>query len=124
MKLGWIGVMVALGGVYLLRERIFPMVMSQVTRSDSACVALAGYTTTEEDGNQYVSGSVRNDCGQFVNNVTLVFREDRLGGNPDVPSASVQAYVNGLKPGEAKDFKSALPVAPGAAISFDRITAF
>ena len=124
MKSAWIGMIVALGGAYLLREHFFPAVMSRATRSDSDCVALVGYTTTEEDGRQYVTGSVRNDCGQRVNSVTVLFREDRPGANPDLPSVSVQAYVRSLKPGEAKDFKSALPIAPDAAISFDRISAF
>lgn len=124
MKPAWIGVIVALAGAYLLRVHIFPAVMSQATRSDSDCVALVGYTATEEDGHQYVTGSVRNDCGQFVSSVTVSFKQDGPGANPDLPSASVQAYVIGLKPGEAKDFKSALPMAPDATIRFDRITAF
>jgi hypothetical protein len=124
MKFSWIGVIVAVGGAYLLREHIFPAVMSRAARSDSDCVALVGYTTTEEDGHQYVTGSVRNDCGQFVNSVTVVFRENPPGANPDWPQASAQAYIGRLKPGETKDFKSALPMPPDATISFDRLTAF
>lgn len=91
----------------------------------ASCVAMLGNTMREdENGANYVVGSVRNDCDRRIGMVTVLFKIEGASSDSFGRGASAYAYVNGLKPHETREFKSAVPIGKNEFVHFDKINAF
>lgn len=125
MKAGIIGLIVILGIGYAIRS-VFQHTMASVTTGSSlACLEVLGSTTAEEEGRTYIVGSIHNNCDRSFSNVTVTFKLDRTpGAFESFSEGGAYAYARDVKAGEAKEFKSALPVAKDATFRFDGINAF
>ena len=89
------------------------------------CIDVLGHTTSEQDGATYIIGSVKNGCDRSFSNLTVVFKVDpQSGPMGNLPEGFAQAYVRDIKPGDIRDFKSALPVPREATFRLNGINAF
>jgi hypothetical protein len=110
---------------YVLGEGVRKVVTTASKDRVAECLTLAGSTTREEQGSTYIIGSVRNRCETRFSHVTVVFKLDRRDSKvTSLPEASIMAYLNGVKAGETREFKSAFRIDKNTSCRFDRITAF
>jgi hypothetical protein len=97
----------------------------KATTSAASCLALAGSTTSEEDGHTFIIGNIRNNCDHKVGSVTVSFKLDRPPG-PQQPFSEgiAYAYARDVAPGETRRFKTAVMIPKRATYHFDKINAF
>ena len=100
-------------------------VIPRSTGKSPGCLAMAGNTTSLQDGQTFIIGNVRNNCDYKFSNVTVVFKVDRSSRPADnLPPAIVYAYNSDVKPGETRRFKTAFPISKNAIYRFDGIKAY
>ena len=98
---------------------------SRATGKAPACLALVGNTTREEEGLTYIVGSVKNSCDSEFSHVTVVFKLDReRGPTESLPEGIAYAYSRDVKPGETREFKTAMPVSKNSVYHFGEINAY
>ena len=149
-----LGLLIALVAVrYALREGLRSLVTSVTTDKAATCLVMLGNTTREEEKFTYIVGSIKNNCDQKFGQVTIAFKLDRSSGstvglpeaiNPygsrvqsgqtqkfkpsgstiDLPEALVFAYSSDVKPGETRNFKTAMHISANSTYRFDGIKAF
>ncbi|HTS61765.1 MAG TPA: hypothetical protein VMH28_07055 [Candidatus Acidoferrales bacterium] len=125
IALGVLGLLAILAVRSLIQNQYENVMAGVATGDASKCLAMAGNTTSEEDGRTYIVGSVRNTCTREIRQVTIAFKLDRQrDAKADLPGAPVFAYVNDVKAGETRRFKTAFPVGKDAIYRFDGFNAF
>jgi len=103
------------------RNRFVP----SVTGSGAQCLELTGSTTRDQDSGTYIVGSFRNNCDRPYPQVTVSFKLERPSGpTRDLPEAVVSAYERDVKPGETRNFKTAMPVPRNTIFRLDSISGF
>jgi hypothetical protein len=132
-----------LGAGYVARTWFRDYFVSMVTNKASTCLEMLGNSTTEEEGQTYITGSIKNNCDRSFGSVTIVFKvdqssrpsEDQQEGGPteglatgvptvDLPEGFAYAYSRDVKAGEVREFKTAISVSRNSSYRFDEINAF
>jgi hypothetical protein len=118
---GFIAVLAVLVAGYVFRNWI----QQKLTASNTTCLELAGSTTTEENGQTYIVGSIKNNCDKNYGNVTVSFKidsNDNPGGFPQ--GGMALAYGRDIQSGTTWEFKTQMPIPRGSTYRLDEITAF
>src|SRR5262249_46376293 len=128
---GIAGVLAAVALLLVVREFVGAKLreMLQSAGAPVNCIQFVGSTTSEENGVNYVVGSVRSSCDRTYSSVTISFLADRQNSasaprNSELSPAPFFAYVRNLKPGATEEFRSALPVSRSVSYRFEAISAF
>jgi len=109
---------------YVTRHLFRSFITSATSDHAAACLEMLGSTTTEEDGNTYIIGTVRNNCERKFGNVTVTFKLDRQPGPMENLDAPVSAYARDVGPDQTKQFKTAVPISKNSTYRFDAISAY
>jgi hypothetical protein len=119
-------VLIAIGVVIYGLNRWLPRYISaRATGKGPGCLVMLGNTTRDEENLTYIIGSIKNNCDYRFDQVTVLFKLDRVPGpTENLPEAVAYAYVSGVKPGETREFKTALPVSKNSTYRFDGINAY
>jgi hypothetical protein len=107
------------GGLRVLYSRV----TSAATQDNSTCLVLAGSTTTEENNQTYITGTVRNDCDRRFFTVTVTFKvslqqpsfaygnsaygsRSNTNSNDTLREMIISAHGTNLASGESMQFKT------------------
>jgi len=124
MKAGILTLVSFLALGYVTRPLFRSFITSATSDHAAACLVLLGSTTTEEDGNTYIIGTVPNNCERKFGNVTVTFKLDRQPGPMENLDAPVSAYARDVGPDQTKQFKTAVPISKNSTYRFDAISAY
>ena len=148
-----LGLVALVAARYALHTGFRSLVISATTDKAATCLAMLGNTTREQEGLTYIVGSIKNNCDQKFGHVTVAFKIDRPSGSTvglpeaidpygsrvqsgqtqkfkpsgstiDLPEALVLAYSSDVKPGETRNFKTAMHISANSTYRFDGIKAF
>jgi len=126
MKASAVLAVIAVGVVIYGLSRWLPRyIAARATGKGPACLVMLGNTTREEENLTYIIGSIKNNCDYRIDQVTVLFKLDRMPGPTEsLPEAVAYAYVSDVKPGETREFRTALPVSKNSTYHFDGINAY
>ena len=119
-----LGLLVIFGLRYALTENYKRVATAVTSGEPRSCIKMIGLTTTEEKGTAYIIGTVRNDCGYKIGNVSLAFKADRDDSNRGFGAGTIVAYAHDVPSGGTQGFKAQFPMARGVTYRLDGITAF
>src|SRR5262245_48921792 len=131
---------------YALREGLRSLVTSVTTDYAAECLTIVGHTTSVQDGSTFITGSFKNSCDKKFSHVTVAFILDsspridvthlwspaRSGAAPNrepetalnLPKAPILAYSSDVRPGETRQFKSAMSIPENSIYHFDKISGY
>jgi hypothetical protein len=122
---GIVALIVILAVRYAAGEWFRNHLVSMTTSNASSCLEILGNTTTEEEGQTFIIGSIKNNCDRSFGQVTILFKLDRTGGPMEnLPEGVAYAYGRDVKAGELREFKTALPISKNSTYRFDGINAY
>jgi hypothetical protein len=103
----------------------FRQTITRVAKNDTSCLTMLGNTTRDEEQRTYIVGSIRNDCTRRYSQVTVNFKLERpRGPMENMTRAVAYAYIRDIKPGETREFKSAIPLSKDVVYQYDGINAY
>jgi hypothetical protein len=121
---GFVAVLAVLAGGYVFRNWIQHKLIASNT-NQAACLELAGSTTTEENGQMYIVGSITSHCDTKYGYVHVGFKIERSDSGENLPQGGmVFAYGRDIQPGETWKFKTDMPIPRNSSYRLDGITAY